>query len=258
MWFATKEFGADAVSKLVTDFYEQRKMFKDQTGEEKEFMLARFLQQAGFLELSQKHIDSLLATSKDAEHKKLIAGLGDIIADEKAKLFTDELEALARGKQHTKVEEKLREYDQLGLAKNVPQKTQLFITDLKNRYEADAAKLAKVRALSKYMMSCGPMPRGYWLNCVATIDDELSYDTLERLDTFTVFAEQHKRQVEQGSKPAQSVEQVLALAVTGWHLGNIAAEPDIKLAQKLWRARSFFTQYMRLDSAAGRAAASNT
>jgi pimeloyl-ACP methyl ester carboxylesterase len=255
MWFGTKELGADVVSKLVTDFYDQRKMFKDQTGEEKEFMLARFLQQAGYLDSAQKHVDSLLVTSKDAEHKKLIGGLGDIIADEKAKIFTDELEALAQGKQHTRVLEKLRDYDRLGLIKNVPQKTQLFITDLKNRYEADAAKLAKMRTLFKYMMSRGPMPRGYWLNCLATIDDELNYDTIERLDTFGVFAEQHKRQIEQGSKPAQSVEQVLALAVTGWHLGNIAAEPDVKLAQKMWKTRDFFSQYMRLDTAAARAAA---
>ena len=255
MWFFTKEMGADAVSKLVTDFYDYRKMFKDQTGEEKEFMLARFLQQAGFLEAAQKHVDSLLKTSTDAEHKKLIAGLGLIIAEEKAKLFANEVDALAQGKQHTQIVEKLRDYDRLGMVKDLPEKDQIAIVDLKNRYQTDTEKLGKLRKLFKDMMARNPSPRGYWLNCLDTIDEELNFDTLERLDTFSAFAEQHLRQVAQGTKPAQSVEQVLSLAVTGWHLGNIAAEPDVKLAQKLWKSRAFFVDTMKTDSAPARASA---
>ncbi|HEX3314808.1 MAG TPA: hypothetical protein VHR72_07960, partial [Gemmataceae bacterium] len=253
MWFYTKELSPAAVEKLVTDFYNHRKKFKDQTDEEKEFMLARFLQQGGFLDAAQKHVDSLLTTSKDAEHKKLIAGLGALIAEDKAKLFAADIEALSQAKQHARVREKIREYDRLGLVKDVPEKTQITITDLKNRYLTDDEKLAKIRKLFKEMMGQGPLPRGYWLNCLDTIDGELNLDTLERLDTFTAFAEQHLRQVTQGVKPAQSVEQVLALAVTGWHLGNIAAEPDVKLAQKLWKSRTFFVDYMQNGSAPGRA-----
>ena len=258
MWFYTKEMGVEALTKLVTDFYDHHKRYKERTAEEKEFMLASFLEQAGHLEAAQKHVDSLLMTSKDEEHKKLIAALTETIDRDKAKLFTDELEALAQGKQHSQVEEKLREYDRLGLIKYVPEKTQIAIVDIKNRYQADAEKLTKVRKLFKDMMARGPMPRGYWLNCLDTIDGELNYDSLERLDTFVNFAEQHLRQVAQGSKPAQSVEQVLALAVTGWHLGNIAAEPDVKLAEKMWKARTFFVDYMKLDSHSERTAAAET
>src|SRR5262249_22066363 len=36
MWFATKELTVPELTKLVTDFYDYRKMFKAQTGEEKE------------------------------------------------------------------------------------------------------------------------------------------------------------------------------------------------------------------------------
>ena len=253
MWFYTKEMGADAVEKLVVDFYNYRKMFKDQTDEGKEVMLARFLEQAGFLDAAQKHVDSLLKTMQDPNHKKEMVEFGELIARDKAKLFAVEIETLAQGKQHARVVDKLREYDRLGLVKDMPEKTQITITDLKNRYQTDNEKLAKIRKLFKDMMGRGPMPRGYWLNCLDTIDGELNLDTLERLDTFTAFAEQHLRQVSQGMKPAQSVEEVLSLAVTGWHLGNIAAEPDVKVAQKLWKSRTFFVDYMKNELPAERA-----
>ena len=255
MWFATKELGVAELSKLVTDFYDYRKMFKDQTSEEKEFMLARFLQQAGHLEVAQKHIDSLLLTSKNEEHKKIIAALADLIARDKAKIFADEVETLAAGKQHREVQEKLLAYERLDISKYVPAKFPETVVDLKNRYGADNAKIEKVRKAVKEMMALGPKPRGYWLNCLDTIEEEVNSDTVDRLDTFVTFAEQHQRQVAQGAKPAQSVEQVLSLAITGWHLGNIASEPDVKLAEKLWKSRAFFAEYMKIDNPAARTSA---
>jgi hypothetical protein len=248
MHFKTRELNVDAAIKLVADYYDTKKELKELSTIEKRFGIAKFLYQAGWLENAEKELKDILEKAQLETEKKKVNELNDLIDREKAKNFAEVLEQVAEAKQHRLVQEGIKLYDKEQLAPKVPTKFQLLIQDLKNRYEADNEKLEKATVLFKDLMARGPQPRGFWLTCLEAIRGELNLDTLPRIETFVTFAEQFKREADQGKTPTQKLEDVLALAVTGWHLGNSAAEPDVKLAEKLWKSREFLTKYMKNDS----------
>jgi pimeloyl-ACP methyl ester carboxylesterase len=289
--YLTKELalnadGLESIRRLITDYLESKKdanaakkekdapkKDKDATKDPKvtakkeavpskyspddiSFVVAKFYQQMGRIEEAERLAKELLV--KAPEHKKKLDDFLDALNRDKAKKFGAEFEPLAAAKQHRTILDKIAVYDKEQLADKVPEKTKLLVQDLKNKYQADTEKLDKVKGLFKFLMGQGPDPRGFWLNATTTILAELNYDTVPRLDTFITFAEQHQRDVAAKDKtPSLKVENVLALAITGWHLGNVAAEPDIKLAQNLWKGRQFVKDYMRADTAGQRSVLSD-
>jgi predicted esterase len=70
---------------------------------------------------------------------------------------------------------------------------------------------------------------------------ELGIDTVGRLEVFQKMAELAER----NKQGAQSPEQLMALAVSGWLLGNNLAETKVDSAARLWRARQFVFGYVR-------------
>lgn len=252
MNFLTSEIGDQVLKKLLLDYFEMAPDFKKYSKEDKEFILGNFYLQMGRLEDAERIGKELL--EKSPENKKKVDLFLDVIAIERAKRFSAEFEPLAGARQHRTLLERIKTYDKDQLSKNVPEKTKLLVQELKNRYESDNDKLKKTRELLTFLMSKNPDPRGVWLEAIDTIRGELNYDTLPRLDTFITFAEQYKQKVAQNQTPEYTLEKVLSLAVTGWYLGTIAAEPDVKLAQTLLKARRFVPEYMKTDTAAQRAA----
>lgn len=245
--FFTKEIEQEKLGKLLTDFYEDMPEAKKLAPYDKRFNIARFYLQAGRLEAAETELSSLYKLIP--ESKTRLDELGEAIAKAKAHVFAEELERLANAKQHAVVIKRLEIYDRDKLADRVSPKQQLMAQELKNRYEQDRKKLAAAQAALQYAMTQTPQPRGFWLTCVDAIGKELDLDTSGRLDTFVAFADQHQRDVKAGKTPTQKIEAVLSLAVTGWHLGNIAATPDEKAAQRLWKARSFLAEYLKADAA---------
>src|SRR5262249_35348940 len=77
----------------------------------------------------------------------------------------------------------------------------------------------------------GPLARtlGEALDAVTTA---LGPDTIDRFDAFVTLAKQHEAEVAAGKKPTQTIEDVLALAVTGFVLGNSAADPKVATAER--------------------------
>ena len=74
---------------------------------------------------------------------------------------------------------------------------------------------------------------------------ELHPDSAERLDLFISLAEQAAKAKKAGEKPAQSDEQLLALAVTGWLKGKNGAAADVAIATRCWNARVMLLKYQR-------------
>ena len=64
-------------------------------------------------------------------------------------------------------------------------------------------------------------------------------DTLSRLDMFLTLAERAEKDAKEkdGRRPTQSPEELLAAAVTGWHLGKVAAEAKVASAYRGWMTR---------------------
>jgi hypothetical protein len=79
----------------------------------------------------------------------------------------------------------------------------------------------------------------------AAIAPDLNPDTIDRLETFISLGQQAQRDREQNRTPAYSPEQLLALAASGWLMGNAAAEPKIENSLHLWRARQFIHEHLR-------------
>src|SRR5262249_21856812 len=79
----------------------------------------------------------------------------------------------------------------------------------------------------------------------AAVRKEVHLDTLSRLDQFTTLADRAERDAKEGRRPAQSPEELLSSAITGWHLGKVAAEPRVGTAYKCWATRQMALQYLR-------------
>src|SRR5262249_50739295 len=60
------------------------------------------------------------------------------------------------------------------------------------------------------------------------------------------------RDLKEKREPAQKADEVLALAVSGWLMGNTAAEPGVATARRLWEARQFVLAYQKEDDAGPR------
>lgn len=251
MNFLTSEIREPELDKLLIDYFATNKDFAKFSKDDKEFVRGNFYLQMDRLDVAERIGKEIL--EKAPEHKKKVDQFLDLVATEKAKHFAAEFEPLAAARQHRTLLERIVSFEKESFADKVPEKTKVLVQELKNRYEADSEKLTKVRTMMTYLMSKNPQPRGFWLEAIETIRGELNFDTVERLDDFTVFAEQYKRDVMANKTPSLTVEKVLALAVTGWHLGKISAVPDVPLAENVWKSRKFLPEYMKKDTPAQRA-----
>lgn len=255
MNFLTTELDFNELTKLVNDYLDTKKEYSKLEKEDKEYILARFYHQMDKFDESEAICKKLLvALAESKEKKEPVERLLTNIESSRGRKFSSEFEPLAAAKQHRTLQDRLAVYDKDGYSAKVSEKIKLLAQELKNRYADDDVKLAKVRGLIKYLMGKNPQPRGFWLEGGETILSELNYDTLDRLETFITFAEQYKRDIEAGKTPNLKLENVFALAINGWHLGNVSAEPDIELAKNLWKTRKFLPEYMRLGTPAQREA----
>ncbi|MFO0866365.1 MAG: hypothetical protein U0744_17260 [Gemmataceae bacterium] len=75
----------------------------------------------------------------------------------------------------------------------------------------------------------------------------MNLDTVDRLETFLTYAQQHAREVKDNRKPTQSAEEGAVARRHGWLHGNAAAEADPKLAINLWHARDLAMYFLKTD-----------
>src|SRR5205823_3759612 len=83
-----------------------------------------------------------------------------------------------------------------------------------------------------------PGTRDLLEDAATTIQNELTLESVGRLEAFVNFA----KQAERDAKAEQTPEQLLSLAVTGWLLGNVSAEAKVESAVRLWRARQLLLE----------------
>ena len=88
----------------------------------------------------------------------------------------------------------------------------------------------------------------------AAVLAELHPDTAGRLELFRSIAEQADRRRKAGEPVAETPEELLALAVTGWLKGKNGAETNVKSALRCWAARQLVLGYLREETANSRTA----
>jgi predicted esterase len=245
--YRTKELGPELCRTLVHKFFESKKEMREP---DRLLQTAAFLMQAGWLEAAEKELADLL---KDHPGEKGAVDLLKRVQEQRVGEFVDETERFAQRGQHLLVRDRLALFDKENLAQAASAKQRLAAQDLKTKYESSKEQLNEARkALEAMPPLVAADGRAFWAEACAALRSELNLDTLPRLETFASFAQQHLRDRKANVTPAQSTEEVLALAISGWLQGNQAAEPDPKMAQKLFQARQFLLEYLKRTSPVAR------
>jgi pimeloyl-ACP methyl ester carboxylesterase len=247
-YYFTSELEPKVVRPLLDSYYMDQKNMKES---EKRLNIIRFYYEAGWVDEAgeelEKFIKAFPALEKDAaSHRESIR------ARQAGRLVDDIVQAYKVG-QYAEVQEGLERYTRNDLGKVLEPKQQAQIQEIKNKLETSQAKLKDAPKLLTTLVKHVAAPdRPFFTQAGKTIAGELNLDTLGRLETFLVYAEQFQREIKQKRKHSQKAEEVLALAITGWLQGNSVAEPDVKTAVQLWQARQMVLEYQKTSEQAAR------
>jgi len=237
--YFTPELGLTEVRSLLDKYYADKKQLKES---DKCLNIMRFLYQTGWL---------------DAAAKELVKFESDFPAlKDEAKSFREQLKkrgAAIVGEgilqahkvgQHNKVAADLERFEQL--TDLMDDKIKLQIADIREKYRTAQENLKQTKNYLSTLPSFA-VGRPLFKEAATEIAAELTLDTLPRLETFREYARQHENETKQKRPHSQTAEQVLALAVTGWLQGNAVAEPEVKSAHMLWKARQTVLEYQKTD-----------
>lgn len=245
MFYFPEEVGTRAIRGLLVAHFAKQ---KDLTEPQRRHKIATFFYQAGWYEDADREYEALAGEfpneKKDAEAKR------ESIRNVQADLFVkDILQAHQAGRTEL-VKEWLGRFERQDYASKVAPRNRLVVQDLRNKYDALEDKLVQARdLLEKLPELAATADRPFWTEVAAALQEELCVDTLPRLDTFLVYGANLLRDMKEGRRPSEGPERVLALAATGWLLGNTAAEPDVARAVRLWKTRKMVLDYQKTDGA---------
>ena len=252
--YSTQEFGPKLTRAILLQIFSEKKEYREMKGAQKYLELAKFMQEAGWFEDAEKELTDTMANFPNEQ--KIVEERLKNLKQVRANLLVESILQASNVGQHEIAQGRLATYDADESSKIVQDRLRLAAVDAKADYEKAKAKLAEARRLLKSLAALTKSSSA-WPKACEFIAEELTYDTIGlragRLDTFLDFAQQFEMDQKASRKPNQSVEQVLALAVSGWLQGNQAAEPDTKAALKLLRARQFVLEYLQSDSSIKRA-----
>jgi len=245
--FRTKELGPEFILKLLTQHYEKAKEAKDLKDYEKKLEMARFMQQAEWYGIALNMIEAII--KEHPKSKKVAEPRLQNLYALRANYLADDIDRTHRIGQHQEAQARIETFlrDKSNDAASGQRK--LTVQDIKNKYETASEKIAQAQQYLKDLPAkLESEARPFWAIATQTILEELTLDTVSRLDTFLAFAKQHLRELEAKGKPGQTTEEVLALAVSGWLQDNALAEPDVKNATRLFRARLMLREYLKTET----------
>jgi pimeloyl-ACP methyl ester carboxylesterase len=249
LYHLTREFSPEEIRGLLTGYFSDKKNLKDW---EKRKQIAVFLHQAGWHKEAQKELDGLV--EEFPSQKEDVAGLRETIKKVLADIYVEDMERAAKVGQHQEAQDRLAVYAKDDMASLVSEENVLRAAEIKTKYDAQGDKIAQAKMLLQALPKLVPAAsKKVWTNAAERILQELNYDTFPRLETFLTFGQQHLREVKDKVHSSQQAEEVLALAVSGWLLGNAAAEADVQNAFLLLRTRDMVLEYQKTENTVLRA-----
>jgi predicted esterase len=243
VYYKTTEFSPDTIRNLLSPHLAKSKDSEAQ----KAMKVYEFFLQAGWTDLARRELQAILKDFPD--QKKTVEPLLETLTKQSAAATLDEVETAHRVGQHEEAQERIRRFFADGQDALVREEQVLQLQVHKTKYaEAEEALTLARRLLKDLPPKADEEERPLFEAAARAIAGELNFDTLPRLETFLALGKQLERDLKEKRKPSQSVEEVLALAVSGWLLGNSAAEPNAATARRLWEARQFILEYQKLDA----------
>jgi hypothetical protein len=236
--YLTQELGLETVKKLLATHPD----LKETGGPdiEKRMKRFRFLLQAGWLLAAEEELDQAL---KDLPaEKERIERSRAALRQAQVRSFWDEVQAAHKAGRTRYVSDILR---RLPLSE-LDQRLASEAAALKSKYDTWGQQTQEARRL---IDACarrlvGP-PRPVLAEAVEAIYSRVAPENLDRLDAFLTLGAQHEQELKSGRVPANTDDDILSLAVTGWVLGGVAAEPRVAAAERLWGCRDFALRYLR-------------
>jgi pimeloyl-ACP methyl ester carboxylesterase len=211
----------------------------------------KFLLQAGFVEAAEKELEGMLE-SFPAQKSNIEPLLSDIKRMQAVQLV-EAMERSQKAGMWADVQRKLALYAKRNLDSILGETSQLKVLDIKNKQEAIALKMKEAKRLLADFALRAPFGKTeFYKKAAAAITAELDVDTVGRLETFVSQAQDYERAVKDKRKPDQTVDDVLAFALTGWMRGSDAAERNAEVASLQWEVRQALVEYQETDNAAGR------
>jgi pimeloyl-ACP methyl ester carboxylesterase len=249
-YYLTRELGPEQVRRLL---YLHPQLKESQSTPEEEratrrLKAARFLLACGWPDEARADLEQL-ARDLPGQKSRVDAEL-DVVRRAETAQRAQDLRLAYRAGQFERAHKALADFPTQGVDEQV-------LTDVRQlRTEADTAAENVEQAhrfLKELPDKLSQLDQQGWLPAAAAaVRAEVAPDTVGRLETFLGQAKQADRQRQQGKTPELVPQQLLALAVSGWLLGNTAAEAKIEAAERLWRTRQFVLEYQRTEDRASR------
>ena len=209
---------------------------------DKRFRIHRFLVEAGFYEAALAELDSILSDMPEQKDKV------EKYRDSLRKLLTGQLldliELAQKIGRHQWAQGRLANFPQ----QDLDEKQLVRLRALQTSYETSSKNLGQARRFLESLpntLAESTGPRQLLMEAASVISAELNADTINRLETFVSYAQQADYAKQRNQTPANTPDQLLSLAITGWLLGNTGAETKVETAVRLWQARQFFLNYQR-------------
>jgi predicted esterase len=243
--YLTSELGPDEVRTLVRRHLDRPGQKVKLTEADKQFRVFRFLLQAGYQKEAEKELKDLIE-SDIPKDKKQIAESWQILKKLQALKLADAIELASKVGQPRETRRLLNQLHRLKIDADMIGEKRLTavqaIEEKLTRAEADF-QLAQRYLKELPDRVADTDHKKIFAEAAAIIHDDLRLDNLSRLEGFLGLAKQEERYRKHGKGGGQNPAELLAMAISGWLLGNDAAEAAPDTAIKLWEARGFVLKY---------------
>jgi hypothetical protein len=249
----TSEFGPQTLRDLL-NFHIQRPKVKANLKEpDRRFLVFHFLLQAGWYDDAEEELKQI--ENDLPKEKQLVATSRKTLDKLRALQLVDRIERAYKAGRHEQTGKLLARLDKFKVTGDLIGEQRLAkIQSLGERYRETEEKTALANQFLKKLPAriLRTDYRADFTAAAKVIRNELNHDTLVRLDAFLGLALQEERDRKKNRRPKQAPEELMALAVSGWLMGNDLAETDVKTALALWQARAFVLGYLKTGGAGGR------
>jgi pimeloyl-ACP methyl ester carboxylesterase len=243
----TQELGLDLLKKLLDNHPDTKEKPGDPPDIEKRMKRFRLLMQANYLLAADEELSRAL---KDIPaEKERIERSRTSLRQAQVQAVWDEAQSALKTGRYSVVRNILSRIPMTEVEPRLASE----IAAMKSKLDGDDGKIEECRTLFKKLSDrlAGPLDPTLG-EAIPTIEAALGPDMIGRLDAFLTMGNQHETEVAARKAPTQCIEDVLALAVTGFVMGNASAEPKAATADRVWRAREFALNYLRTHDAASR------
>lgn len=236
--YLTAEFNPDELRRIILLHPDIKITPTTKDTAKRRYKVFRFFVQAGMLEAAQAELDRIQQDLPD-QKEQIEAGREELKKRYAAKLV-DLVEQAQKAGRHDWVQGSVAQL----LRQDLDEKLQVRVRILQASYETINKNLAQARRWLSQLPArvADSQLRAIFTDAAQAIRSQLNPDSIGRLEAFLTFAEQAEREP---NRPEGSPEALMALAVSGWLLGNNAAETKVDTAARLWRTRELVLEYQR-------------